>query len=224
MLWVEMREVAVMGVCGIVSIPLGGRQQNGFRAFLNYFLTASPGGCYSGFMSSDLKPQEEHRQPPSYEQSRAKRMANLLTTCLDVSVGAVWWVNEDILKERLPHYDQDSTREGHPCVSLRTGPARSLYDNVPMLFGTSGGQGPVVARGLTKGSPNYATSFGEIIQPARLTVWEYVGRKRRSEDELESSTKDTSWRVRPNAWKPRFNDSEMAALEEWQASHTQRRK
>jgi hypothetical protein len=93
-----------------------------------------------------------------------------------------------------------------------------------MLFGTSGGQGPVVARGLTKGSPNYATSFGEIIQPARLTVWEYVGRKRRSEDELESSTKDTSWRVRPNAWKPRFNDSEMAALEEWQASHTQRRK
>ena len=176
-------------------------------------------------MSNDRKPQGEQRQPPSYEESRARRMAVLLTTGLDVSLGAVWWVNEQILKERLPHYDQDSTREGHPCVSLRAGLARSLYDNVPMLFGTSGNQGPVVARGLTKGSPKYATSFGQIIQPARLTVWEYVTRKRRSEDELESSIEDdTWWPVRPNAWKPRFNDTEMAALEEWQASHTQRRR
>jgi hypothetical protein len=175
-------------------------------------------------MSSEFKPQWEQRPPPSYEESRARRMAVLLTTCLDVSQGAVWWVNEGILKERLPRYDQDSTRDGHPCVSLLKGQAQSLFEIVPMLFGTSGSNGPVVARGLTKGDPNYATSFGQIIQPARLTVWEYVTRKRRSEDELESSTEDTSWRVRPNAWKPRFNDTEMAALEEWQASHTQRRR
>jgi len=205
-------------------MPLGGRQQNGFRAFLDYFLTASLGGCYFGFMSSEFKPQGEQRQPPSYEESRARRMADLLTTCLDVSLGAVWWVNEEILKERLPHYDQDSTRDGHPCVSLRRGSAQSLFDMVPMLFGTSGNQGPVVARGLTKGSPNYATSFGQIIQPASLTVWEYVAKKCRSEDELESRTENLNWRVRPNAWKPRFNDSEMAALEEWQASHAQRRR
>lgn len=212
----------LVGRSCVVSMPLEVRPQNGFRSFLDYFLTASPCGCYSGRMSSELKPHGEHRQSLSYEESRAKRMANLLVTCLDVSLGAVWWVNEGILKERLPHYDQDSTRERHPCVSLRAEPARSLYDSVPMLFGTSGNQGPVVARGLTQGNPNYATSFGQIIQPARLTVWEYVANKRRSEDELEASTEDTSWRVRPNAWKPRFNDTEMAALEAWLASHTQR--
>jgi|GEM_PF-1248793 len=175
-------------------------------------------------MTSVPEPSDKRPSPLSCEESRAKRLANLLTTCLDVSIGAIWWVNESLLKSRLSHYDQNSTREGHPCVSVRTHPAQSLFERVPMLFGSSGDRGPVVARGLTRNAPNYPTSFGQIVAPAPLQVWEFVVRMGRTETSLDEETEYRGWLVRANAWKPRFNEEELAALQSWIASHTQRRR
>jgi hypothetical protein len=55
----------LVGRSGVVSMPLGGMQQNGFRAFPNYFLTVFLGGCYSALcrVSSNRSGSNARRRP-----------------------------------------------------------------------------------------------------------------------------------------------------------------
>ena len=129
------------------------------------------------------------------------KLMQLLRGCI-VSFGSLWWVDEQVWKERVGGYDKQSTKRGHPGVSLRRVPVRDSMEIVPLLHGTSGSAGPVVARGLSpdedKG-PNFPTSFGRLVIPAPLALDEMSGRSR----------------VKPNNWKPRLNQAEMNALDAW---------
>lgn len=141
-----------------------------------------------------------------------ERMALLLSACVDVSAGTLWWVREDVWKEKSKKYDHDSTRMGHPGLSMRHEPVTSLYEYVPMLHGTSGDRGPVVARGLSEEyGPDYPTSFGRLA-PAGIVVQDMV--KSSGQGPLIGSGLATR-RVVGNPHKPRLDESEMGQLQNW---------
>ena len=191
-----------------MSMPLGGRPQNGFRAFLDYFFDRISRRLLFWLMSNEFKPQSEQRSPPSYDESRRKRLWKILQAHFDASFGTVWWISNEIAKERLSEYRESKgwDRVDHPYVSTFDIPTMEF---VPMLFGTSGSEGPVVARGLTKKrGQDYATSFGQIIQPALLSADEIVYRRG----------------VRQEEHKRRFNDTELAALKSWMSAQNERRR
>jgi len=144
------------------------------------------------------------------------RLALLLATCLDVSFGSLWWVREDLWKEVLRPYDDASDRLGHPGLSVRRSPVSSLLEIVPMLHGTTGAHGPVVARGLTQDEgPQYPTSFGRLLLPADIPVMEFVQPARDADPSILSGPWHRRHRITGNVWKPRLNDPELQALEVW---------
>lgn len=146
----------------------------------------------------------------------ADRVRRLLAIAVDVSLGTVWRVREDVWDDRIRSYDHESTRMWHPGVSLRLKPLVNLQEAIPLLHGTSGEQGPVVARGLTEEcGPNHATSFGHLIRPAQVGA-DHLVEPDPSADPRET---DGPWfrrkRVAANLHKPRFDPSERAELESW---------
>jgi hypothetical protein len=159
-------------------------------------------------MPDDLNSQSEQHTPPSFEESLRKRMEGFLQRgYFDSSLGTVWWMSDAIAKVKMSAFREPKNRtgDGHYYVSTHSQPR---YDFVPLLFGTSGNMGPVVAQGITeKHGRNYATSFGQIIQPAILSAKEIVYKA-----------------AVPNNYKPRFNDAEISALKNWMSLQNQRRK
>lgn len=155
---------------------------------------------------------------PTTEQVQKERLSRLLSARLDMSLGTVWRVRESLWKECFRQQGQpyDSDREWHPGVSLRDTPLTCVNEFIPMLHGSSGDHGPVVARGLSfEKGPDYPTSFGGIVRPAKVcfkdantstAAAEKAGLEGRMIDRLPVSA---------NLDKPRFNEAELADLRAW---------
>jgi hypothetical protein len=149
-----------------------------------------------------------------------RRIERLLQICLDVSLGTVWRVREDLWRETFraqgQRYDEHGTRCWHPGLSLREQPVSSLHEYVPMLFGATGEHGPVVVRGLSRErGPAHATSFGRILRPAHLSVRAMTSPPSDAPaDRLTGPWFDRS-RVSRNAHKPKLDQNELENLRAW---------
>lgn len=134
------------------------------------------------------------------DESDLLNMYRALRGLCDMTRGSLWWVQESIWKTRLGSRYRPPREErlGHPGLNIRRSPPDSPYEQVPMLHGTSGKQGPVVARGLTKeDAPDYSTSFGHL-GPAEMGIGDF--RKQG---------------ILPNRHKPRLAPDEMSDLNAW---------
>lgn len=158
--------------------------------------------------------------PPTLEEVQKKRISELLKTCVDMSFGSVWCIQETVwiktfLKEGQ-RYDENSKRKWHPGVSLRTTPLTSVYEYIPMLHGSSGDHGPVIVRGLTPNvDADYATSFGRIVRPAKVAVTDATSSAPTvCKEHLVGRMIDRSM-VSANLHKPRLNEAELEDLRLW---------
>ena len=95
--------------------------------------------------------------------------------------GALWWIRNDLLKERQSAFNPEDAHKGHPALSLRLSPVESRYDAVPMLVGTSAKKLPsyskaqcVAVRGLTAEEPDHLAYFGAIVEPGLYGVVELL--------------------------------------------------
>ncbi len=91
--------------------------------------------------------------------------------------GALWWANNDILKERLDGFNKRDRHVGHPVLSMRKDEVESRIEVVPMLLGTSGGSMSINDKrccidvvGMTREDRTHHTYFGSIIEPLLVTV------------------------------------------------------
>lgn len=152
------------------------------------------------------------------EQVHKDRLSRLLKACFDMALGTVWRVRESLWKDSFRQQGQpyDSNREWHPGVSLRTAPLTCVNEYIPMLHGSSGDAGPVVARGLSRErGTQHPTSFGRILRPANISLKDPHLKERVSGSEkLEGRLIDRS-PVSANLDKPRFNEEELADLRRW---------
>lgn len=150
------------------------------------------------------------------------RWQRLFRAAVDVSFGTVWRVREEFWQGAFSVagylYDENSRRLWHPGVSLRSPaePVRSPYDYVPLLHGTTGDGGPVVARGLTREQgPAHPTSFGRIVAPALAAIDDIT----RPAPDADPDRPARYWQdykiVSANLDKPRFSPAESAALRTW---------
>ena len=152
----------------------------------------------------------------SLSELQARRVEILLASCLDISLGTLWHIPAALGEEPLNPGDLRRRRTWHLGLSLRTRPRRSLVEFAPMLQGTSGGQGPVVVRGLTqKRGPNQATSFGCLVFPARIVAQGIAASSQPSQGGRGTGHGILPRRIRPNAWKPRLENEELKQLKAW---------
>jgi hypothetical protein len=157
-------------------------------------------------------------EPLSMKAVQAARMSQLLAKCLDVGFGTLWRVREDFWLENLPTYDKESDRRWHPAISLRLKPLQTLYEMVPVLHGTSGSQGPVVVRGLTKEKGlAYQTSFGGLA-PIPAAGHEFVQKNLApgvDGSRLFMQPPLAGRRICGNVDKPRCHLPELRQLRKW---------
>jgi hypothetical protein len=154
--------------------------------------------------------------PLTTEQVQKERVSRLLSACLDMALGTVWRVRESLWKDSFRQQGQsyESDREWHPGVSLRATPLTCVNEFIPMLHGSSGDHGPVIARGLSREKgPHYPTSFGGIVRPAKVRFRDANPRDPASV-ELEGRLIDRS-PVSANLDKPRLSEAELAELRGW---------
>ena len=157
----------------------------------------------------------------SFFESQARRGEILLAKCLDVSLGTLWRLREDLGEEQLIRYDLRSRHICHPGLSLRTSPPQSLVEFVPMLHGMSGDHGPVVARGLTQETgPNHPTSFGCLLFPVRLSARAIASRRKPFQSGRGAGAFFHHRRIYANAWKPCLENGELKQLKAW--AHSRR--
>jgi Ni,Fe-hydrogenase III component G len=151
------------------------------------------------------------------EEARDERLSAALAVCFDTRMGTLWRVREDLWAEQMAGIAQyTAKRQWHPGVSLRQKPVRSVYEYIPMLHGTSGDQGPIVVRGITKREgPDYPTSFGRIVSPALVSAREIVDDLGEPPAGIPDYDPLMDRRVVSNHDKPRLNPSEMKALTDW---------
>lgn len=115
---------------------------------------------------------------------------------LDITVGTLWWVQEAFWKKSYPEiYDQQSTRDAHPGLSIQQRFPATPFEMIPMLHGTSGSQGPLRATGISDDS-DHVTSFGSM-RPAMAGLNIFYSL------------------IKPNKYKPRLDHKEHAALLNW---------
>lgn len=142
------------------------------------------------------------KQPPpnkitSMDEARSSRNLHALNTLpISYTWGSLWWVDELIWKEKVTHYDPNSTRKSHPGLSLRRYPLTTPYEMIPMLHGTSKKNRASIQVQGTCGDKNRTTYFGKI-RPVDIKL-----------SELFST-------VKPNSTKPTLNEQEMHELTEW---------
>lgn len=117
----------------------------------------------------------------------------ILNKILDYLIGTLWIVKEDLLKERIPYYDQNSTRKGHPALSVAL---RKIIGNekIPMLVGSS-----------QKRDGSFPAS--EIFGDNKTTYFGTFG---------QFNSKDFLYKkIDKNRHKPHLNELEMKLLNEW---------
>lgn len=95
--------------------------------------------------------------------------------------GALWWVRNDLLKQRQRSFNQKDEHKGHPALSVRNSPIGRRYEAVPMLTGTSGHSlrsevrsDCVTVVGMMKDDPKHVTYFGSIVEPGMYSVEELL--------------------------------------------------
>ncbi len=137
----------------------------------------------------------------------------LALTLYDFTRGTIWKVREAIWKETLgKKYDQKSTKVFHFGLSIRKKQPQSLHEMVPILHGTSGESGKVVARGLSrKGGDLYATSFRHIGPSSFRTGTVFQGDKILPAEKPEGYWYEHNPVVK-NHWKPNLNEEEQGQL------------
>ena len=158
--------------------------------------------------------------------------------------GALWWANNDLIKDRHPTFNQDDDHKGHPLLSVSKREVQGRFDVVPMLVGTTGtkmGVGQrsrcVLVKGMTKKAPEHNTYFGSIVMPGRYSFEDLLtgGRPtkvdavsydrhkvKRRDDERGYLHKDEWYDVRtmiPNWDKLMVSDAEMQSLNGWCKNH-----
>ena len=158
--------------------------------------------------------------------------------------GALWWAQNDFIKDRHPTFNQDDDHKGHPLLSVSLREVSGRFDVVPMLVGTSGTKMDFIARskcvlvtGMTKKAPGHKTYFGSIVMPGRysfedlltgvaptkIEVVEYDRHTvKRRDDEHGVLRKDKWCAVRtmiPNWDKLMVSKSESQTLNDWCVRH-----
>ncbi len=132
----------------------------------------------------------------------------------DYSAGTLWRVREDLLKERVKHYNCDSDRYCHPALSVRRTPLATSLERIPMLVGGSKRRGGSVAvRGVFPArGEDYPTHFGNTLAPllmADFTEPADLPDRQLADDMLSGK------RVAVNWHKPRLDADEMERIEAW---------
>lgn len=154
--------------------------------------------------------------------------------------GALWWAQDDLIKDRNPQFNQREDRVGHPLLSVSKKEVTSRLGVVPMLVGTSGEKMRekdkmrcVMVVGMTKKDPEHRTYFGSIVQPGMYEVQDLMDgvKSVSTEFRLKDREKNTneyecyreSWHhVRimvPNIDKQKVSPDEMIALDKWCTVH-----
>lgn len=158
--------------------------------------------------------------------------------------GALWWAQNDLIKDRHPAFNQDDDHKGHPLLSVSKREVDGRFDVVPMLVGTSGTKMDFVSRarcimveGMTKKDPAHKTFFGSIVMPGRYSFEDLLtGIKqtkvyaveydrqtvKRREDEHGTLRKEEWYNERtmiPNWDKLTVSDEERRALNNWCKVH-----
>ena len=158
--------------------------------------------------------------------------------------GALWWAQNDLIKDRHPTFNQDDDHKGHPLLSVSRREVKGRFDVVPMLVGTSGTKMDFIARskcvlvtGMTKQSPDHKTFFGSIVMPGMYSFEDMLtgGRPtkiydveydrhtvKRRDDERGQLHKDKWYEVKtmmPNWDKLMVSETEGTALNDWCIEH-----
>lgn len=158
--------------------------------------------------------------------------------------GALWWAQNDLIKDRHPMFNQEDAHEGHPLLSVCQREVKGRFDVVPMLVGTSGTKMDFIARskcvlvtGLTKRAPDHKTYFGSIVmpgaysfedlltgvRPTKVDDKEYDRHTVKRRDDERGVVRKDKWHVArtmiPNWDKPVVSAIEMLALNAWCAKH-----
>lgn len=127
--------------------------------------------------------------------------------------GTIWVVREDLLQERAIDHDPNSTRDCHPCLSIRQTPLYS-YERVPVLRGTKRRRGySVIAKGIFKNSSKIETHFGGSLVP--LKVMDFTDSAPDYESSKPTGRMLDHKRVLVNDHKPHLNSDEMRQLNLW---------
>jgi hypothetical protein len=133
-------------------------------------------------------------------------------------MGTLWRIREDLWASLFSgRASYKAKRQWHPGLSLRLTPVESILEYIPMLHGTSGDQGPVVVKGVTRHrGPDYVTSFGHIVRPAPVSAREIIEEHRGvPPPDIPDYDPLVRWRAVPNSDKPKLDEPEMQALAQW---------
>lgn len=153
--------------------------------------------------------------------------------------GALWWVRNDLLKERQPTFNQEDWHVGHPAMSVRCRPIENRFDPIPMLMGTTGRcfrskrkSECVKVIGLTAEEPERPTYFGSIVEPGvyafsdlldGVAVKEDLAISKNARDGNSFALQKTAWHkvrsMRPNWHKPTVDIGERTALNNFCMKH-----
>jgi hypothetical protein len=119
----------------------------------------------------------------------------IINTLLDYLIGTLWIAKEDLLKDRISFWDQNSTRQGHPVLSIVF---RKIIgkEKIPMLVGSSQKSGASIPVNEVFGDDK--TTYFRTL--GRFNPSDFIGKNRR---------------IEKNRNKSRLNELEMKLLNEW---------
>jgi hypothetical protein len=133
----------------------------------------------------------------------------------DYMAGSLWKVREDLWQAKLgDKYDQNSTRQWHPGLSIKQGRITS-YEAIPILFGTSSGDkfSSIIVKNVTEEEgAEKKTYFGKFIAP--MQVADITGQNSPKTDKLVGYNLELK-QIVINHHKPKLTGSEMNQLEQW---------
>ncbi|MGN1358834.1 MAG: hypothetical protein ACI4X9_00070 [Kiritimatiellia bacterium] len=157
------------------------------------------------------------------EEVRDERRWAMFRLTSDWVRGSLWWIGNELLKERQKEFNQRDNHVAHPGVSVADKPPEGLYDYVPMLFGTSArGYTPekkaqcVEVKGLTRRAPDHRTYFGSIDKPGCYTPDEMLIGRHQTSRLTTKARRSVIW---PNNEKPRVSPEELKRLERFCCEH-----
>ena len=143
----------------------------------------------------------------------SQKLHSLALALMDFTRGTVWKVREAFWKETLgKEYDQNSEKKWHPGLSIRKKQPLGLFEMIPMLHGTTGSSGPVVARGLTpQKKSSHPTSFGHLAPASVQARSAFQGDKI-----MPAESPAGYWHehnpIAKNHWKPKLDEVEHTQL------------
>ena len=158
------------------------------------------------------------------EEVRDERRWAMFRLTSDWERGSLWWIGNNLLKERQKEFNPLDTHVAHPGVSVANKPPEGLYDYVPILFGTSA-RGTsdqrkaqlVKVTGLTHQDPDHSTYFGSIDRPGRYTPDEMLTGRHQTSRLTTERRRSVIW---PNNEKPRVSPEELKRLERFCCEHS----